>query len=46
MLVEREVYARGDRKRARLLQRAQLKYPTATLEDAEFEEYAALTDPR
>ena len=37
LLVEREVYARGDRKRARLLQRAQLKYPTATLEDASFE---------
>jgi DNA replication protein DnaC len=37
LLVEREVYARGDRKRTRLLQRAQLKYPTATLEDASFE---------
>jgi DNA replication protein DnaC len=37
LLVEREVYARGDRKRARLLQRAQLKYPSATLEDASFE---------
>lgn len=37
LLVQREVYARGDRKRARLLQRAQLKYPTATLEDASFE---------
>ena len=37
LLVEREVYARGDRKRTRLLQRAQLKYPSATLEDASFE---------
>lgn len=37
LLVEREIYARGDRKRSRLLQRAQLKYPTATLEDAGFE---------
>lgn len=37
LLVEREVYARGDRKRTRLLQRAQLKYPSATLEDTSFE---------
>jgi DNA replication protein DnaC len=37
LLVDREVHTRGDRKRARLLQRAQLKYPTATLEDASFE---------
>lgn len=37
LLVEREVYARSDRKRARLLQQAQLKYPMATLEDASFE---------
>jgi len=37
LLVEREIYARGDRKRTRLLQRAQLKYPSATLEDASFE---------
>jgi len=36
LLVEREVYARGDRKRTRLLQRAQLKYPTATIEDVTF----------
>jgi DNA replication protein DnaC len=35
--VERKVYARGDRKRTRLLQRDQLKYTTATLEDASFE---------
>lgn len=37
LLVEREVHVRGDRKRSRLLQRAQLKYPGATLEDASFE---------
>ncbi len=37
LLVDREVHARGDRKRTRLLQRAQLKYPTATLEDVTFE---------
>ena len=37
LLVEREVYARSDRKRVRLLQQAQLKYPSATLEDASFE---------
>lgn len=37
LLVDREVHARGDRKRTRLLQRAQLKYPTATLEDASFD---------
>ena len=37
LLVEREVYARGDRKRARLLQQAQLKYPSAAIEDATFE---------
>jgi DNA replication protein DnaC len=37
LLVEREVYARDDRKRTRLLQSAQLKYPGATLEDATFE---------
>jgi len=37
LLVEREVYARDDRKRVRLLQKAQLKYTTATLEDASFE---------
>ena len=36
LLVDREVNARADRKRARLLQLAQLKYPNAALEDAEF----------
>lgn len=38
LLVDREVNARADRKRARLLQNAQLKYPNAALEDAEFTE--------
>lgn len=37
LLVDREVQARDDRKRTRLLQRAALKYTTATLEDASFE---------
>jgi DNA replication protein DnaC len=37
LLVQREVYTRSDRKHQRLLQRAQLKYPTATIEDASFE---------
>ena len=37
LLVDREVQARDDRKRVRLLQRAALKYTTATLEDARFE---------
>src|SRR5690606_36846584 len=37
LLVEREVYARNDRERTRLLQRAHLKYTSATLEDASFE---------
>jgi DNA replication protein DnaC len=37
LLVEREVHTREDRKRTRLLQRAQLKYTNATLEDASFE---------
>ena len=45
LLVEREVYARSDRKRARLLQRAQLKYPTATLEDASFEGVRGIDRP-
>ena len=45
LLVEREVYARGDRKRARLLQRAQLKYPSATLEDASFEGIRGIERP-
>ena len=38
LLVDRELNARSDRKRARLLQRAQLKYPNATVEDAAFGE--------
>jgi DNA replication protein DnaC len=37
LLVDRELHSRSDRKRTRLLQRAQLKYPMATLEDATFE---------
>jgi len=37
LLVDREVQARDDRKRTRLLQRAGLKYTSATLEDASFE---------
>ena len=45
LLVEREVYARSDRKRARLLQQAQLKYPSATLEDASFEGIRGLDRP-
>ena len=45
LLVEREVYARSDRKRARLLQQAQLKYPSATLEDASFEGIRGMDRP-
>lgn len=45
LLVEREVYARSDRKRVRLLQQAQLKYPSATLEDASFEGIRGLDRP-
>lgn len=33
LLVDREVYARDERRRTRLLQRARLKYPQAALED-------------
>lgn len=36
LLVDRECAARSDRKHSRLLQRAHLKYPDATLENAEF----------
>jgi len=36
MLVDRELHARSDRKRARLLQKAHLKYPDAAIEDADF----------
>jgi len=36
LLVDREMNLRSDRKRARLLQRAHLKYPEASIEDAEF----------
>jgi DNA replication protein DnaC len=45
LLVDRELLARGDRKRTRLLQRAQLKYPTATLEDATFDGVRGLDRP-
>jgi DNA replication protein DnaC len=36
LLVDRELNARSDRKRVRLLQLAQLKYPDACLENADF----------
>ncbi|MFM1990840.1 MAG: hypothetical protein RJA99_3797 [Pseudomonadota bacterium] len=36
LLVDRELHARSDRKRARLLQKAHLKYPDAAIEDADF----------
>ena len=36
LLVDREVYSRQDRKRARLLHKAQLKYPDASIEAADF----------
>ena len=37
LLVDREMNARSDRKRTRLLQRAQLKYGNASIEDAQFD---------
>ncbi len=36
LLVDRELNARSDRKRTRLLQKAQLKYPDACIENADF----------
>jgi DNA replication protein DnaC len=36
LLVDREIHARSDRKRTRLLQKAHLKYPDAAIEDADF----------
>lgn len=36
LLVDREMHARSDRKRARLVQRARLKVPGACIEDADF----------
>jgi DNA replication protein DnaC len=36
LLVDRQINDRADRKRTRLLQSANLKYPNATVEDAEF----------
>ncbi|MCL4746651.1 MAG: IS21-like element helper ATPase IstB [Burkholderiaceae bacterium] len=37
LLVDREIAQRGDRKRVRLLQRAQLKFPEAAVENAQFD---------
>lgn len=45
LLVDREVQARDERKRTRLLQRAGLKYTTATLEDASFEGVRGIDRP-
>ena len=33
LLIDREVHCRGDRKQARLLKQAHLKYPQAAIED-------------
>ena len=41
-LVDRELNDRSERKRTRLLQKARLKIPTATLEDADFAEIRGL----
>ena len=37
LLVDREIAERSDRKRVRLLQRAQLKFPEAAVENAQFD---------
>lgn len=42
LLVDRELNTRGDRKRARLLQRARLKFPGACVEDADFADIRGL----
>ncbi len=42
LLVDRELNLRGDRKRARLLQRARLKVPGACIEDADFTDMRGL----
>lgn len=42
LLVDREMNARSDRKRSRLLQRARLKIPGASIEDAEFTDIRGL----
>ena len=42
LLVDREMNARSDRKRARLLQRARLKVPGACIEDADFADIRGL----
>ena len=46
LLVDRELAARSDRKRIRLLQRANLKYPDAAIENAEFLSAIKKTDVR
>lgn len=45
LLVDREMQTRDDRKRTRLLQRAQLKYSNATLEDAHFDGVRGMDRP-
>ena len=42
LLVDREMNHRSDRKRSRLLQRARLKVPTASIEDADFTDIRGL----
>lgn len=42
LLVDRELNARSDRKRVRLLQKAQLKYPDAHIENADFTDVRGL----
>ena len=42
LLVDREIASRADRKRARLLQRARLKAPSACIEDADFTDLRGL----
>jgi DNA replication protein DnaC len=42
LLVDREMNTRSDRKRSRLLQRARLKVPTASIEDADFTDIRGL----
>ena len=42
LLVDREMNTRADRKRSRLLQRARLKVPNASIEDAEFTDIRGL----
>lgn len=42
LLVDREMNSRADRKRSRLLQRARLKVPNASIEDADFTDIRGL----